>query len=225
MLHHNVEKNAKKAKPRKFNFSNRIFCSSCGWAYKRRVQNGIVYWVCAKDEISGQQCDTKPVSEEAFCKTFVNFYNRLRLHENMILRSTVTRLSEIKKVITCSDSKIGDIDRRIGELVQQHSMYQSLNEQKLMDDVTYAEASTKTDRQLAKLREQRKKLLREDDDERSIDEIRQLRNSLESAPKAILVFDQELFDLIVDRVTVEAGDVLTFVLKSGMKLREAIAWN
>lgn len=225
MLRRNAEKNAQKAKSRKFNFSNRIFCSSCGWAYKRRVQNGIIYWVCGKDGISGQRCDTKPISEEAFCKTFVNFYNRLRLHENMILRSTVTRLSEIKKVITCSDSKIGDIDRIIGELVQQHSMYQALNEQKMMDDITYAEASAKTDRQLAKLRDQRKNLLREDDDERSIDEIRQLRNSLESAPKAILMFDQDLFKLLVDRVTVEAGDILTFTLKGGMRLREAIAWN
>lgn len=225
MLRRNAEKNAKKAKPRKFNFSNKIFCSSCGWGYKRRVQNGIVYWVCTKDGTAGQRCATKPVSEEAFCKTFVNLYNRLRLHENMILRSTVTKLSEIKKVITCSDSKIGDIDRRIGELVQQHNMYQALNEQKLMDGITYVEASAKTDRQLAKLRDQRKKLLREDDDERSIDEIRQLRNNLEGAPKAILMFDQDLFELLVDRVTVEVGDLLTFTLKGGMRLREAIAWN
>lgn len=225
MLRRNAERQAKKAKPRKFNFSNRIFCSSCGWAYKRKIQNGIVYWVCTKDGVAGQRCDTKPVSEDAFCKTFVNFYNRLRLHENMFLRSTVTKLSEIKKVITCSDSKIGDIDRRIGELVQQHSMYQSLNEQKLMDDVTYVESSTKIDRQLAKLRDQRKKLLSEDDDERSIDEIRQLRNKLENAPKAILMFDQSLFDMLVDRVTVEENDTLTFTLKSGMRLREAIAWN
>lgn len=94
-----------------------------------------------------------------------------------------------------------------------------------MDGITYVEASAKTDRQLAKLRDQRKKLLREDDNERSIDEIRQLRNNLESVPKAILMFDQDLFELLVDRVTVEAGDILTFTLKGGMRLREAIAWN
>ena len=225
MIHCNIEKHEKKAKPQKFNFSGKIFCASCGWSYKRRVQNGIVYWVCTKDGTAGQRCDTKPVSEEAFCKTFVNFYNRLRLHENMFLRSTVTKLSEIKKVITCSDSKIGDIDRRIGELVQQHNMYQALNEQKLMDGITYVEASTKTDRQLAKLRDQRKKLLHEDENERSIDEIRQLRNNIENAPKAILMFDQVLFDVLVERVTVEENDTMTFTLKSGMRLREVIAWN
>ena len=57
-------------------------------------------------------------------------------------------------------------------------------------------------------------------DERSIDEIRQLRNKLENAPKAILMFDQALFERLVDRVTVEAGNVLTFTLKGGMRLRE-----
>ncbi|MFR1517959.1 MAG: recombinase family protein [Clostridia bacterium] len=35
MLRRNVEKQAKKARPRKFNFSNKIFCASCGWTYKQ----------------------------------------------------------------------------------------------------------------------------------------------------------------------------------------------
>lgn len=153
------------------------------------------------------------------------FYNRLRLHENLILRNTVTRLSEIKKLVTRSDSQIGDIDKRIGELVQQHGMYQGLKEQGMMDNVTYEEARSKTDSQLAKLRLQRKKLLNDDEDERSIDEIRQLRNELKSAPQAILVFDQALFDLIVERVIVEDNDKLTYLLKSGIRLREGIAWN
>ncbi len=225
MLRRNAEKHAQKAEPRQYNLSGKIFCSSCGWAYKHKVQNEIIYWVCTKDGTAGQRCDTKPISEEVFCKTFVNFYNRLRLHENMFFRSVVTKLTEIKKVITCTDSKIGDIDRRIGELVQQHTIYQSLCEQKLMDAVTYEESIAKTDKQLARLRDQRKKLLCEDEDERGVDQIRQLRNKLESAPKAILVFDQNLFDTLVERVTVEANDTLTFTLKSGMRLREAIAWN
>lgn len=225
MLRRNAERHALKSEPRKYSLSGKIFCSCCGWAYKHRVQNGIAYWVCTKNGVAGQRCDTKPVSEEAFDKTFVNFYNRLRLHENMVLRSAVTKLTEIKKVITCTDSKIGEIDRRIGELVQQHTLYQSLYEQKLMDEVTYAESTAKTDNHLARLRDQRKKLLCEDDDERSIDQIRQLRNKLDSAPKAILMSDQNLFDALVERVTVEANDTLIYTLKSGMRLREAIAWN
>lgn len=225
MMKQNAERNAAKAKPRKYQFSGKIYCSDCSWAYKRRIQNGIYYWVCAKDGVSGQQCRTKPISEEAFCKTFVNFYNRLRLHENLILRNTVTRLSEIKKLVTRSDSQIGDIDKRIGELVQQHGMYQGLKEQGMMDNVTYEEARSKTDSQLAKLRLQRKKLLNDDEDERSIDEIRQLRNELKAAPQAILVFDQALFDLIVERVIVEDNDKLTYLLKSGIRLREGITWN
>ena len=95
----------------------------------------------------------------------------------------------------------------------------------MMDNVTYEEACSKTDSQLAKLRLQRKKLLNDDEDERNIDEIRQLRNELKSAPQAILVFDQALFDLIVERVIVEDNDKLTYLLKSGIRLKEEIAWN
>ena len=48
MLKKNLEKEALKAAPKKYFFSGKIFCVDCGWAYKRRVQNDIVYWVCSK---------------------------------------------------------------------------------------------------------------------------------------------------------------------------------
>lgn len=225
MAKRNIEKHMKKASPQKYSFSEKIYCGECGWAFKRRIQNGIHYWVCAKSGTSGQQCTTKPISEEVLHKTFINFYNRLQLHENLILRRTVTRLTEIKKMLTHFDSQIGNIDRRIGELVQQHGIYQNLKEQRLMDDVTYTEASAKIDNQLANLRIQRKKILNDDEDERSIDAIRELKNNLESAPHAILVFDQALFDLIVDRVVVEEDKKMVFTLKGGIRLKEMIAWN
>jgi len=142
-----------------------------------------------------------------------------------MLRNAITRVNEIKRMVSHTDSEIAEIDKRIGELVQQNSMYQMLIEQGMMDEVTYAESTGKVDRQLAKLRDQRKIIISKDDDERSIDEIRQLRNMLDAAPPAILTFDQKLFDMMIKKVIVEENGMLTFELKSGIRLREAIAWN
>ena len=90
----------------------KLHCGDWGWKYKRKVQNGTAYWICSGDGIAGRHCKTKPLSKEVFFKTFVNFYNRLRAYENLILRNSVTRLSEIKKMVTCMDSEIGDLDRQ-----------------------------------------------------------------------------------------------------------------
>lgn len=225
MLKRNQAQKAKSSKRKKHDLSGKIYCASCGWRYKRRVQNGIVYWVCSGDGIAGRQCSTKPLSEEVFCKTFINFYNRLRLHENLILRSAVTKLMEIKKMITYMDSEISEIDRQIGMLTERYNLYVSLMEEQQMDEVSFAEQCAKTERELSKLRSRRNKLLNEDEDEKCIDEIRVLRERLTKSPMAILEFDFDLFDSIIDKVIVEDDSKVYFVLYSGLKLQEVIAWN
>lgn len=225
MLNRNKEKKTKKAKSKKYSLSGKMYCGYCGWAYKRRIQNKIAYWVCSHDGVAGQQCQTKPISEEIFFKTFVNFYNRLRYHENLILRSAITKLTEIKKIITCMDSEIGEIDKQIGQLTERHNLYLTLMNESQMDDVSFAEQCSKVEKEITKLRSRRKKLLNEDEGEKCIDEIRTLREKLLDAPKAILEFDINLFETVVERVIVEDDRKVAFVLHCGLKLREAIAWN
>lgn len=225
MLKRNMQKKAKCAKSGKYSLSGKLYCGDCGWRYKRKVQNGTAYWICSGDGIAGRHCKTKPLSEEVFFKTFVNFYNRLRAHENLILRNSVTRLSEIKKMITCMDSEISDLDKQLGLLTERHNLYVTLMQGCQMDEISFAEQCAKAEREINKLRSRRNKLLSEDEDEKSIDDIRMLRNKLSSAPKAILKFDFELFDAVVEKVIVEDDSKVSFVLCCGLKLREAIAWN
>ncbi len=226
MLKQNSKKHAKKAKPHKHRFSSKIYCGSCGWLYKQRIQNGITYWVCSKDGVAGNRCSTVPLIEDTICKTFINFYNRFRMHENRFLRNAVTRLTEIRKIITCADSKIGDIDKEIGELTERHHLYVSLMEQELMDDVSFTEQCAKAEQEISKLRNRRNRLLNEDADEKTIDDIHQLRIKLENAPPAIVEFDMALFDIMIDHMELESGGkILQFVLKCGIRLREAVVWN
>ena len=77
---------------------------------------------------------------------------------------------------------------------------------------------------LAELRDRRKRLIADDDDEKCIDELRKVIAFLEQSPKAIIEYDHTLFEGITDRVIVEEN-VLAFELKGGIVLREAIAWN
>ena len=79
-------------------------------------------------------------------------------------------------------------------------------------------------KKVSELRTRRNKLLTDDEDEQCIDELRQLILYLESQQKAILSFNENIFDGVVERVTVEE-DKLCFEIKSGILLKEVIAWN
>lgn len=60
--------------PQKHLFTGIIECESCDWAYKRKVQNGVVYWVCSRKKSAGHFCESKNISEENLKKAFVKMY-------------------------------------------------------------------------------------------------------------------------------------------------------
>ena len=224
MLKKNLEKEALKAAPQKYFFSGKIFCMDCGWAYKRRVQNDIVYWVCSKSGTAGQHCCTHPLSEEVIGKTFCNMYNKLRQYENELLKSTLTRLVELKAAVTKSRSEVIDIDEKLIKLADRLAFYTEQYEAGVIDDGVYNDRTIADRKKVSELRTRRNKLLTDDEDEQCIDELRQLILYLESQPKAILSFNENIFDGVVERVTVEE-DKLCFEIKSGILLKEVIAWN
>lgn len=79
-------------------------------------------------------------------------------------------------------------------------------------------------KRIAELRDRRKRLIDDDDDEKCIDELKGVIEFLENSPKAIIEYNHKLFKGIVERVAVEEN-TLTFEIKSGIVLTEVIAWN
>ena len=151
-------------------------------------------------------------------------YNKLRQHENELLKSTLTRLVELKAAVTKSRSEVIDIDEKLIKLADRLAFYTEQYEAGVIDDGIYNDRTIADRKKVSELRTRRNKLLTDDEDEQCIDELRQLILYLESQPKAILSFNENIFDGVVERVTVEE-DKLCFEIKSGILLKEVIAWN
>ncbi len=224
MIRRNLEKEAEKSKPKKHNFSGKIYCFDCGWCYKRRVQNGKVYWLCSKNGVAGRRCSTHTIREEGLEKTFCEFYNKLQQHKDEILKSTLNRLIELKGVITKSKSEIAKIDEEILNLSDKISYFSNLLNNKVIDSLVCDSTITPFKSRIAELRDKRSKLLLGDDDEKSIDELRGVISFLNASPMVILKYDHKLFEGIVQKIIVKP-DRLVFKLKSGMTFEEAILWN
>ena len=224
MIDRNLELDAQKAKPKEHKYTGKIFCGDCSWTYKRSIQNEVVSWVCAKNGTAGQRCKTHPLSEDVIARTFCNMYNKLRQHENELLKSTYNRLLELKGKITKTRSEILDIDAEILMLSDKISYFSQLLNNQVIDSEVYNSRVNVARKRVAELRSRRKKLLKEDDDERCIDELRQVIARLENAPKAIIMYDYKLFRDIVSRITVQEAH-LEFELHGGIVLKEAIAWS
>lgn len=56
------------------------------------------------------------MSEEVIGRTFIRFYNKLRQNENVLLKDIAAKLTKARRIITCSDSLISEIDKEISVL-------------------------------------------------------------------------------------------------------------
>lgn len=206
----------------KYLFSRKIICVECGWAYRRKIQNGKVYWVCSRKGMSGFVCGGQNYSEESICTAFVRMYNKLRRFEKEILDTTITQLTDLRNKLTAGNSEIKSIDIEISKLCEQNNQYEKYHMKKIMDDISYMEQTGRLKKRITELRNRRLKLLNENEDERIIESLRVFKDTVQEYPMAVMAFDAELFEVIVDKIKAGNNRTLTFVLKGGLCLKERV---
>lgn len=120
-------------------FSQMIKCEHCGWVYRRKVQNGIVYWVCSRKGVGGFVCDAPNLPEEVIKKGFITAYNKLRTFQNEILNKTITDLSELQSKRVKGNMEINQIDTEIMKLSEQNSRFENLRRKGILDEISFVE--------------------------------------------------------------------------------------
>lgn len=83
------------------------------------------------------------------------------------------------------------------------------------------EQTSEIKQRINELRSRRIKLMSENEEERCIELLRETEQLLDEFPQAILSFDFNIFDKLVERIAVSSNH-LVFELRCGIKLREAI---
>lgn len=205
-------------------FSGKLVCGDCGWVYKKRIVGSEPTWICSKNGVAGQRCKTHPLSEGALKKSFVFMYNRLQQHRELIIKDAYQKLLELRKAFFNSSSAVLDIDTELAELAEQNAMYVRFHSQKIIDEITFIEQTGEIKQRINELRSRRIKLMNNNEEERCIELLREAMQELEELPQAILLFDFNIFDKLVNKVAV-MPDSLVFELRCGIKLREEIIWN
>ena len=151
-------------------------------------------------------------------------YNKLRYYEDDVLKSILNRLVDMKSKMTNSKSEIVEIDAELIKLAEKNKYTIELYQSKMLDEGTYITRINDTEKRIKELRSKRVRLIENDDDEKCIDELRSVVEALEDMPKAIVLFDEEIFSKIIKKVIIEENSLL-FILKCGLPLREVIAWD
>ena len=167
-------------------FSKRIRCGDCGRAYKKKIQNDTIYWVCSENGIAGIRCRTQNLKESELKKSFIRLFNRLKQFESETVDYAIRQLTALKTKVSGQNTAINDIDSEIASLCSRNCMLTRLKSRNVIDDVSFMEQTAEYQKRLNELRQRRIKILNEDEDEASIEALRALKNLLDSVDGYLL---------------------------------------
>ena len=199
-------------------------CPDCGNTFRRQLLRGTVYWMCSDKAAGATNCQSRRVRENAVYDTFCLMVDKLSAHRQDLLGTLICRLELMQNRGRESQERIRQIDKQIADLSAQNLVVARLHTNGVLNATDFAAQSSVISNRINALRLDRKKALADDEDDELIDTLKSLDDTLaEYVPDTL--FDPQLFEQVVQSITVMDNAWLTFHLIGGLVLTEQIPEN
>ena len=202
--------------------SAKIVCGNCGTTFYRRLDsNGTATWICSRHIERKSACPIIPIWERDIYTAFLWMYNKLRLHEGVILRPALRQMEELEQAVQRENPAMLEVNRAIAQATEQNYKISKLRSNGLLDDDACSARLAALEAQLTQLRAKRRRLLKNDDVSEAAETLRQTAEAIRQGPERLEEFDGALFAGLVERITT-APTGLRFRLYGGIEVTEQL---
>lgn len=200
-------------------FQGILLCSTCGKAMRRIRRAREPKWVCQGYSKQNGDCAAHTVYEKDIERAFVNLVNKLKDNQKEIIDETITLLAKAIEISGGNQERIHELNAIIADLCKRKHQVAILYEKNILNDHDFTVKSRDIDAELYSMRCERRKLLAQDKQIESLDELNDLKKSIEKYQRQD-DFDAELFDEVVHSIEVTEDGALSFHILGGLKLKE-----
>ena len=201
--------------------SGHIECGCCGSNFRKVQHGGKVYHVCRAHTIDREKCPTKQIPESEFEHAFLRLYYKLRHRGMPILSQLLTDLQTAQNGKLLWSLDIVELNKQIADIVRQERLLAELKRQGLVDPDVYITRSNTLSEQLRTAKLEKERFLESEEDQ-TIQQTQAVLDALDNGPEFLVVFDEELFRELVEKIIVESNECLRFRLVNGLELTEPI---
>lgn len=210
-----------KCKRKMYPLSGKLRCPECGRAFRHQVVNGTAQWICTCRSSGATDCQHRHVREEAVYEIFTDMVIKLKTYRNELLGTLIHQMELMQDRTSRNQERIRQVDKEIADLGAKNHIIARLHTSGALTAVEYAMQTSEIGNRLTELRIERRQKLTEDEDDQRLAAIKDLNGILEEyEPTA--KFDNGLFNEIIESITVDSSEQLTFKLLGGIALTEKI---
>ena len=210
----------------RYAFSHKIICGECGRYWKRKQIRGrregmFISWACQGHIEDKNSCSLISMEESAIQAAFTTMVNKLIYGRRTILAPYATSLlmnssEEMAQQMQDLDAALEENNRRMQEIL-------NLTAQGVLDVGTSRKAQNELDAKRLELNSE--KAIQSIKVRQEFTEAAEAENLVKEISRLTIqkVFDEELFERIVDQIVITSKTELTFCLKCGLELKEVIS--
>ncbi|NYB73165.1 recombinase family protein [Sedimentibacter hydroxybenzoicus DSM 7310] len=202
--------------------AKKIHCGNCGTLFRRKIDNEKVYWTCRKHNRDKDLCPTSQIPEEQIITAILRMYHKLKRHREQILSPILNQLTELREKELRSNRKINDIDKEIAQLTEQNLVLVRLKSKGYVDSALYLSQTGEIDFKLRELRRLRRRIMESTGEDRQIKATEAMLDYLEASPEYLEELTEELFETLVENITISSEIEMNLNLYNGLTLKETM---
>lgn len=209
------------AAPSQSPYLSKLYCGQCGSKLRRKVCSGKAYWDCYRHNAGKARCPSHQISETSLTAAVLRLHNKLVLHGQELLQPLLDQLQELRERELRSNQRLSDIDKEIANISGQNLVLIRLKSKGCINPALALSQSDDMNRKLRDLRRLRRKVLEAADGDELIQSTEAMLDYLETAQWQTEV-TTELFENLVERITVVSAGEVKFQLLNGLELAERL---
>ncbi len=201
--------------------TSKMHCTECGAFFIRKKTNGCVSWVCSNHGISKDNCPTHYIREMRIYDAFVCMMNKLRFSQEQILDGVIKRLDEAIRRYRLNNADAYAISQQISEINAKLLMMEQLHQKQYLATDVYRMQSNELQAQITKLKAQRVQMLSSKLEDAKT-EIEKVSKTIATIKEPLEEFDEELFKTVIEQISIDKNDNITFTLKGNISFTEEL---
>ena len=210
----------RKKRRQRYELSKLLICGECGHPFHRVDGFNKAFWQCSRLSSGFSDCKRYTVREEDVCDAVLRMMSILHSSYGAIIKPAVQALEDLQSRLNGTRHKVFEIDKAIADTSVQIHLLTQLQSQGILEAADFASQSQELSNKISRLRGERMKLLRQNEHDERLAQLRDTAQIIEYFDETQVDFDYSIIREVVEKIIIHSDTDIEIHLFGGLVFNE-----